>query len=107
MHDDLDASQAVVLFKIDGSEWTLDLRQDSTPSVAEGGPPADVKPDLTLTISDDNFAKLVAGKLGPQQVGTHRPCRTNCYCSAMCWPHIDLKLQQPSVGVTGLCMQRL
>jgi len=60
--------QSVVLFKIDGTDWTLDLRPDSTPSVAEGAPPADVKPDLTLTISDDNFAKLVAGKLGPQQV---------------------------------------
>ena len=67
--------QSVVLFKIDGKEWTLDLRPDSTPSVAEGGPPADVKPDLTLTISDDNFAKLVAGKLGPQQVWRPLPRR--------------------------------
>ena len=56
------------MFKIDGTEWTLDLRPDSKPSVKEGKPPADVKPDLTLTISDDNFGKLVAGKLGPQQV---------------------------------------
>ena len=63
--------QGVVVFKIDGSDWTLDLRPDSTPSVAEGPPPADAKPDLTLTISDDNFAKLVAGKLGPQQVRLH------------------------------------
>lgn len=60
--------QGVVLFKIDGAEWTLDLRPDSQPSVEEGPPPADVKPDLTLTISDDNFGKLVMGKLGPQQV---------------------------------------
>ncbi len=58
------------------SEWTLDLRQGKTPSVSEG-PPAD-SPDLTLTINDDNFAKLVAGKLGQQQV-----CCTACRYSRL------------------------
>ena len=62
--------QGVVVFKIDNTVWTLDLRPDSTPSVKEGKPPSEIKPDLTLTISDDNFGKLVAGKLGPQQVPT-------------------------------------
>ena len=63
----------MVVFKIDGAQWTLDLRPDSKPSVEEGPPPADVKPDLTLTISDDNFGKLVMGKLGPQQVPSRSP----------------------------------
>lgn len=49
------------------SEWTLDLRQGQTPSLVEGAP-REGSPDLTLTISDDNFAKLVSGKLGQQQV---------------------------------------
>lgn len=34
----------------------------------QGGPKHDEKPDLTLTISDANFAQLVMGKLNPQQV---------------------------------------
>jgi len=33
--------------------------------VSAGAPEG--KPDLTLTISDDNFVKLVMGKMGPQQ----------------------------------------
>lgn len=55
-----------MLFKIDDEEWTLDLRIGKG-KVSKGGPGSD-KPDLTLTISDDNFVKLVMGKLGPQQV---------------------------------------
>ena len=56
------------MFKIDDEEWTLDLRPESGKGkVSKGGPGSD-KPDLTLTISDDNFVKLVMGKLGPQQV---------------------------------------
>jgi SCP-2 sterol transfer family len=49
------------------SEWTLDLRPDHPPSLVDTAPKDN--PDLTLTISDDNFAKLVSGKLGQQQVG--------------------------------------
>ena len=58
--------QGLVLFKIDDEEWTLDLRSGKG-KVSKGGAGED-KPDLTLTISDDNFVKLVMGKMGPQQV---------------------------------------
>ncbi len=50
------------------SEWSLDLRDPAKARVISGAPPEGESPDLTLTISDANFAKLVAGKLGPQQV---------------------------------------
>ncbi|KAI8476155.1 MAG: SCP2 sterol-binding domain-containing protein [Monoraphidium minutum] len=56
--------KGLVVFDVDGEQWALDLREGSG-SVAKG-PPAD-KPDLTLTISDSNFAQLVMGKLNPQQ----------------------------------------
>ena len=59
--------QGLVLFKIDGDEWALDLRSGKG-KLTKGSPEGDTKPDLTLTISDENFAKLVMGKLGPQQV---------------------------------------
>ena len=58
--------QGLVLFKIDDEEWTLDLRSGKG-KVSKGGAGSD-KPDLTLTISDGNFVKLVMGKMGPQQV---------------------------------------
>lgn len=65
--------QSLVVFKIeDGDEWTLDLRSGSG-SLAKG--PAPEKPDLTLTISDANFAQLVMGKLNPQQVGGGRAAK--------------------------------
>lgn len=57
--------QGLVVFNIDGEQWALDLREGSG-SVTKGAPAE--KPDLTLTISDENFAKLVMGKLNPQQV---------------------------------------
>lgn len=57
--------KGLVLFKIDEEEWTLDLRSGKG-KVSKGGAGSD-KPDLTLTISDDNFVKLVMGKMGPQQ----------------------------------------
>jgi 3-hydroxyacyl-CoA dehydrogenase/3a,7a,12a-trihydroxy-5b-cholest-24-enoyl-CoA hydratase len=53
------------VFNIDGDNWALDLREGSG-SVKQGAP--DDKPDLTLTISDENFVKMVMGKLSPQQV---------------------------------------
>lgn len=65
--------QGLILFKIDGDEWTLDLRPETEEgNISQGPPPEGVKPDLTLTISDDNFVKLVNGKLGPQQVRNYR-----------------------------------
>jgi putative sterol carrier protein len=57
--------QGLVVFNIDGEQWALDLRQGSG-SVSKGAPSE--KPDLTLTISDENFVKLVMGKLNPQHV---------------------------------------
>jgi 3-hydroxyacyl-CoA dehydrogenase/3a,7a,12a-trihydroxy-5b-cholest-24-enoyl-CoA hydratase len=57
-----------VVFNVDGEQWALDLRQGSG-SVSKGAPAE--KPDLTLTISDENFVKLVMGKLNPQQVRQH------------------------------------
>ena len=64
--------QGLVLFKIDDEEWTLDLRSGKG-KVSKGGAGSD-KPDLTLTISDDNFVKLVMGKMGPQQVDCCQAC---------------------------------
>ncbi len=61
--------QGLVVFNIDGEQWALDLREGKG-SVNKGAP-AD-KPDLTLTISDENFVKLVMGKLNPQQVSAAR-----------------------------------
>ena len=54
------------MFKVEEDDWTLDLREGKG-SVAKGVPSD--KPDLTLTVSDENFAKMVMGKLNPQQVG--------------------------------------
>ncbi|KAL4426968.1 hypothetical protein ABPG77_009529 [Micractinium sp. CCAP 211/92] len=56
--------KGIVVFVIDGVEWTLDLREGQG-TLSKGPPPE--KADITLTINDDNFAKLVMGKLGPQQ----------------------------------------
>eukprot|EP00887_Chlorella_sp_A99_P001408 scaffold8.g1408.t1 len=97
--------KGIVVFRIDGQVWTLDLRPGQG-SLKEGSPPGGaprrgrwrarsrgshgqrraqvvgcspaalirhpflsdgLKADITLTISDDNFAQLVMGKLGPQQ----------------------------------------
>ena len=60
------------------SEWSLDLRDPAKASVSSGPPPEGESPDLALTISDVNFAKLVAGKLGPQQVRAAMSCRIFC-----------------------------
>jgi hypothetical protein len=75
--------KGLVVFKIDGSDWTLDLRPASEDGAAGGGGGGgggsdkkksrvqegapDEAADLTLTIKDDDFVKLVAGKLNPQQ----------------------------------------
>lgn len=61
--------KGLVHFKIDGSEWALDLRPGSNGgkgSLKEG--PPDDKADIVLTVSDDNFVKMVAGKQSPQQM---------------------------------------
>ncbi|KAI7844056.1 hypothetical protein COHA_002200 [Chlorella ohadii] len=58
--------KGIVLFVIDGEKWTLDLREGKG-SLTKGAPADGDKPDITLTISGDNFVKMVMGKLGPQQ----------------------------------------
>jgi len=62
--------QGLVVFSIDGDKQTLDLRGGKGKTY-KGMPENGEKPELTLTISDDNFVKLVMGKLGPQQVRDH------------------------------------
>lgn len=59
--------QGLIVFDIEGDKWTLDLREDHG-ELYEGQPKQGAKTDLTLTISDSNFVKLVMGKIGPQQV---------------------------------------
>ena len=59
-----------MVFNIDGEKWTLVLNPGER-KVFKGEPEG--KPTLTLTISDENFVKLVMGKMGPQQV--------LCYCA--------------------------
>lgn len=70
------APQGTVVFNIDGEKWTLVLNPGER-KVFKGEPEG--KPNLTLTISDENFVKLVMGKMGPQQV--------LCYCA---WPFPSL-----------------
>ncbi len=60
--------QGIVVFKIDDAEWTLDLRPEATGERLYEGPPKEDKADITLTVTDANFAQLVMGKLNPQQV---------------------------------------
>jgi putative sterol carrier protein len=68
--------KGLVVFKIDGDDFTLDLRVAEEGSaggdgkrsrVRAGAPDAGDSADLTLTLSDADFVKLVAGKLNPQQ----------------------------------------
>lgn len=57
--------KGIVVFNIDGEEWSLDLREGKG-NLARGAIDV-VDADLTLTANDANFAALVMGKLGPQQ----------------------------------------
>ncbi|PNH05507.1 Non-specific lipid-transfer protein [Tetrabaena socialis] len=59
--------QGVVVFKIDDEDWTLDLSEGTAGALYAGAPKSGDAPDLTLTLSDANFAQLVMGKLNPQQ----------------------------------------
>eukprot|EP01025_Chloroclados_australasicus_P027394 TRINITY_DN2717_c0_g1_i1.p5 TRINITY_DN2717_c0_g1~~TRINITY_DN2717_c0_g1_i1.p5 ORF type:complete len:138 (-),score=14.81 TRINITY_DN2717_c0_g1_i1:1536-1895(-) len=56
--------KGLILFKIDGSQWTLDLRSGDG-KIQEGILEGE-KPDLELQISDENFVKLVMGKMSSQ-----------------------------------------
>lgn len=66
--------KGLVVFKIDGDDFTLDLRvaeegSDSSKRsrVRAGSPESGDSADLTLTLTDADFVKLVSGKLNPQQ----------------------------------------
>ena len=61
LHTDM---QGVILFDVSDKKWTLDLSSGAG-SLKEGDTD---NADLTLTMNDENFAKLVSGKLNPQQV---------------------------------------
>lgn len=66
--------KGLVVFDIDGEKWALDLRTGEGSLVK--GAPSD-KPDLTLTMTDTNFAQLVMGKLNPQQAFLLRKLKIN------------------------------
>lgn len=66
--------KGLVVFDVDGQQWTLDLREGEG-SLTEGAPSE--KADLTLTMSDANFAQLVMGKLNPQQAFLLRKLKIN------------------------------
>ncbi|KAK6339016.1 hypothetical protein TWF696_009812 [Orbilia brochopaga] len=46
--------------------WFIDLK--STGAVGKGEAPAGGKPDITLTLSEENFGKLVEGKANAQRL---------------------------------------
>lgn len=58
-----------MVFKIDDSTWVLDLKEGGVGELYEGPVKGDESPDLTLTISDTDFVRLVMGKISAQQVG--------------------------------------
>lgn len=92
--------QGLVVFKVDDEDWTLDLREGQG-SVTKGLPKE--KADLTLTINDENFAKLVMGKLNPQQV-----CRWLWLPLISIWvgsPAVHLDMHRWSSAL--LCFQHL
>ena len=64
--------QGVILFDVSDKKWTLDLSSGAG-SLKEGDTD---NADLTLTMNDENFAKLVSGKLNPQQVRQNNCTRT-------------------------------
>ena len=69
-----DAMQSVVVFKIDGDVWTLDLRPGK--GSLSKGEPSD-KADLELTMGDTVFVNLVLGKTSSQQAFLMRKLKIN------------------------------
>ncbi|KAI9932676.1 hypothetical protein ASPWEDRAFT_33592 [Aspergillus wentii DTO 134E9] len=69
--DAIKKANAVVAFNLknaDGKEeaWHLDLKKDGV--VAKGAAPAGGKADVTLNLSDADFASLVSGKANAQRL---------------------------------------
>ena len=59
--------KGVALFKIDGQDFLLDLKNGSGKLYLDGSTGSGApKADVTLTMSDDVFVKLASGKLQPQ-----------------------------------------
>ena len=59
--------KGVALFKIDGQDFLLDLKNGSGKLYLDGSSGSGApKADVTLTMSDDVFVKLASGKLQPQ-----------------------------------------
>lgn len=56
--------RGVVLFVIDGKEFMVDLKTGQ--GRATEGRFDDLEEDITVTTSDENFAKLASGSLNPQ-----------------------------------------
>lgn len=60
----VDKVKGVIVFDIGDRQWTLDLSSGNG-SIKEGQ--SDEDADVTLSMSDDTFDKLVNGKTNPQQ----------------------------------------
>ncbi len=58
--DVMDGFDCVYQFEIEGRTWHLDLLSSSERQIKKG---AHSEPDCTVVISDENFEKLVKGKL--------------------------------------------
>ncbi|KAJ5087364.1 hypothetical protein N7456_010980 [Penicillium angulare] len=67
----VNGAKAIVAFNIKNKEgkeesWFLDLKNKG--EVGQGAAPAGGKADVTLSLSDDDFASLVAGKANAQRL---------------------------------------
>lgn len=71
---DTHATQGIVVFNLDGQEWTLDLREGKG-SLTKGSP--EDKADLTLTLSGQNFVSMVMGKSSSQMLFLQRKLKIN------------------------------
>lgn len=58
-------SQCIAKFEIEGETWTLEL-QDEGPKLSKGD--NEMEADVELRASEENFVKIVMGKLSPQTV---------------------------------------
>ena len=69
--DAIKQGQAIFTFKLKntaGKEeaWHIDMKETGT--VARGEAPSGKKPDVVLSLSDENFGKMVSGKTKAQQL---------------------------------------